>query len=298
MDEKQFQPPYYYNEEDDGISMLDILIILAERKKMILAVTLIFLLGGLASGFFFTKPEYVSSVQLMPLTASVAEKDSYNVFIAGNTVSAVASSTSTFDQVIDKFGLLKRDGKVITRVKARKELGKHVGINGNPNTGVVTIYVKDKSPELAANMANYIYTITLSKLKDMAIVASVENNTANIEQEIDKYIKNGENKAGDAKPIETIGRLAEFYTLLNQYDESKKLKYKMPVVVQLISTATVPDEKEPQGRGKITVLSAILGLFVGITLAFVCNFWQTAENDPETKEKKARLCALLGRKSA
>ena len=63
-------------------------------------------------------------------------------------------------------------------------------------------------------------------------------------------------------------------------------------------TASVPDEKEPQGRGKIAVLSAILGLFVGITLAFVCNFWQTAEDDPETKEKKARLRALLGRKSA
>ncbi|MEG1825274.1 MAG: Wzz/FepE/Etk N-terminal domain-containing protein [Cloacibacillus sp.] len=298
MDEKQFQPPYYYNEEDDGISMLDILIILAERKKMIIAVTLIFLLGGLAYGFFFTKAKYMGEVQVMPVSSAIVNKGTYNVYVSGNIISGIATSNAALDAVIDKFGLLKRDDKNVTRKQARAKLKKDVKVKYDDKTGVISITADADSPQQAADMANYVYDITEKSLKELAMVAVVDNNTALLGEELSKIKAQGGFAGLDTKTDDGMARIVELYSTLTQYDDSKQLKNKTPVVLQLIAPASVPDEKEAQGRGKIAVLSAILGLFVGITLAFVCNFWQTAEDDPETKEKKARLRALLGRKSA
>ena len=295
MDENQFQPPYF--EEDDGMSMLDILIILAEHKKLILTVTLVFLLGGLAYGFFFTKAKYIGEVQVMPVSSSIVAKGTYSVFLAGNMVSGVATSNKTLDALIDKYGLLKQNGKQISRKQCRKILEKDVSVKPDDKTGVLSITVKADSAELAAEMATYLYDITLASLKDLAVVAVVNNNNSLIEDELSRIKAEGGFKTLNSKTEEGMSRIVEIYSTLTQYDDTKQLKNRLPVVLQLISPATVPDEKEPQGRGKIAALSAILGLFIGITLAFVLNFWQTDE-DPESKEKKARLHALLCRKKA
>jgi uncharacterized protein involved in exopolysaccharide biosynthesis len=66
------------------------------------------------------------------------------------------------------------------------------------------------------------------------------------------------------------------------------------MVVQLVSPPTLPDQPLPRGRGKIAALSGILGLFVGLTFAFIKHFWVVSSSDPETEEKVRRLKELIG----
>ena len=84
--------------------------------------------------------------------------------------------------------------------------------------------------------------------------------------------------------------------MLSQYNENQRIKDKSPMVLQLVSPASTPDEKEPQGRGKIVVLATLLGFFCAVTAAFLRHFW-TAPGDPETAEKKNYLRKLLGLKT-
>ena len=64
-------------------------------------------------------------------------------------------------------------------------------------------------------------------------------------------------------------------------------------VLQLVSPASMPAGPEPQGRGKVIVLSTLLGFFCAVTAAFARHFWAAAD-DPETTEKKNYLKKLLG----
>ncbi|WP_455599363.1 Wzz/FepE/Etk N-terminal domain-containing protein [Cloacibacillus sp.] len=277
---------------DEEMSILDILIVLAEQKKLIIGTVLLFTLAGLLYAFFLTEPKYSSEVQMMPLTSSVLDNGDFAVQMPGNIVGGVILSNATLDVVIDEFGLLKtRGGGSQSRITARRELEKDIKVDIDKNS-VITLKVDASEPETAMKMAGFIYNKTVGTLEEMGITATVSNKDAYLEGAIKKKINEIEKKSSDGGSPK-ITSLLDLYTMLTQYDENRKIKDKSPMVIQLISPASLPDEKAPQGRGKIVVLSALLGLFCAVMLAFARHFWKSSDEDAATAEKKKRLRMLL-----
>ncbi|MCI5864909.1 MAG: Wzz/FepE/Etk N-terminal domain-containing protein [Cloacibacillus porcorum] len=284
---------FYPDNCDEEMSILDILIVLAEQKKLIIGTVLLFTLAGLLYAFFLTELKYSSEVQMMPLTSSVLDNGDFAVQMPGNIVGGVILSNATLDAVIDEFGLLKtKDGGSQSRITARRELEKDIKVDIDKNS-VITLKVDASEPETAMKMANFIYNKTVGTLEDMGITATVSNKDAYLEGAIKKKINEIEKKSSDGGGSPKITSLLDLYTMLTQYDENRKIKDKSPMVIQLISPASLPDEKAPQGRGKIVALSALLGLFCAVMLAFARHFWKSSDEDAATAEKKKRLRMLL-----
>ena len=296
MDEKKYEIPCY-EEDETEISLLDILLIIAEGKKVILSFFLIFLLAGLSYGILIKKPEYGSSMQLAALTQESKRVGDFNIFVSGNLISGILTSDSVLDSVIDKNNLLKKeDGTTVTRIKARKTLLDSIDSKVDDKSSIVTVTVKDKSPEKALIVAKSLYDSSLTILQEMGMTISGHKDAyiqSEIEKNIDK-IEEFKKSTGNGVVNKDIDQLLKTMSLLSLYEEGAVYRKSAPMVVQLVSPPTLPDQPLPRGRGKIAALSGILGLFVGLTFAFIKHFWQVSSSDPETEEKVKRLRELVG----
>ncbi len=284
-----------FQDEDEELSLLDILIVLAEQKKLIAAVTLIFALAGLAYALLFVKPEYKSEIQMMTVNSRITGDGELSVYLPGNMIDAVVSSNSMRNALITEFDLTKTDGGEISKEAAMRNLQKNVSVNMGKN-GLVTISVKSPSPDQSMRMADFIYKRTAEMLLAMGVTSTTETRDVFLEKTIRDKLNEIDAKDAETDPNSKISSILELYSVLSQYNENQRIKDKSPMVLQLVSPASMPDEKEPQGRGKIVVLASLLGLFCAVTAAFMRHFWN-APGDAETAEKKKYLKKLLGLKT-
>lgn len=284
-----------FQDEDEELSLLDILIVLAEQKKLIAAVTLIFALAGLAYALLFVKPEYKSEIQMMTVNSRITGDGELSVYLPGNMIDAVVSSNSMRNALITEFDLTKTDGGEISKEAAMRNLQKNVSVNMGKN-GLVTISVKSPSPDQSMRMADFIYKRTAEMLLAMGVTSTTETRDVFLEKTIRDKLNEIDAKDAETDPNSKISSILELYSVLSQYNENQRIKDKSPMVLQLVSPASMPDEKEPQSRGKIVVLASLLGLFCAVTAAFMRHFWN-APGDAETAEKKKYLRKLLGLKT-
>lgn len=284
-----------FQDEGEELSLLDILIVLAEQKKFIACVTVLFAVAGLAYAFFFTEPEYKSEVQMMTVNSRIIGDGELSVYMPGNMVDAVVSSNSMRDALIAEFDLTNAAGRTVSKEAAMRELGKNVKVDAGRN-GLITISVTSPSPERSMKMADFIYRRTDAALLAMGVTSTIETRDAFLAKTIKEKLDEISRSEASDEPNARLSSVLELYSVLSQYNENQRIKDKSPMVLQLVSPASLPDEKEPQGRGKIVVLAALLGFFCAVTAAFLRHFWQSP-GDPETAEKKNYLRKLLGFKA-
>ena len=296
MDERKYENLCYDEDDESEISLLDILLILAEGKKTILSFFLIFLLAGLIYGVFIKKPEYASSMQIAAITQESPKIGDFNIYVSGNFISGILESDSVLDSVIDKNDLItKDDGSSNTRINARKDLKKIIDTKVDDKSGIVDVTVKDRNPAKALKVAKSLYDSSLIIMQDMGMLISGQKD-AYIQSEIAKSIskiQRYKEEANNTAVNKDIDELLKTLSLFTIYEEGSVYRKSAPMVVQLISPPTLPDQPLPQGRGKIAALSGLLGLFLGLTLVFIKHFWQVSATDPETEEKVKRLKELM-----
>lgn len=296
MDERKYEIPCY-EEDETEISLLDILLIIAEGKKVILSFFLIFLIAGLGYGIFMKKPEYASSMQIAAITQNSPKTGDFNIYVSGNLISGILTSDSVLDSVIDQNGLLiNEDGTAKTRVQARKSLSDNIESKVDDKSSIVTVTVKDRFPEKALTVARSLYDSSLAILQEMGMTISGHKDAyiqSEIEKNIDK-IEEFKKSAANGVVHKDIDQLLKTMSLLSLYEEGAVYRKSAPMVVQLVSPPTLPDQPLPRGRAKISVLSAMLGLFVGLTFTFIKHFWQVSASAPETEEKVMKLKELVG----
>lgn len=296
MDEKKYEIPCY-EEDETEISLLDILLIIAEGKKIIVSCVLICLLAGLGYALFLNKPEYASTMQIAAINQYSPKAGDFNVYLNGNLIAGIIKSDAVLDSVIDQNELLKgEDGTTKTRIQARKSLSDSIKPNVDAKSGIVTVTVKEKTPEKALTVAKSLYDSSLVILQDMGVFVSNQRD-AYIQTEIEKNIekiqkfKEGANSTTSNKDIDELLKTLSLFSL---YEEGAMYRNRTPMIVQLVSPPSLPDEPMPRGRGKVVVLSTILGMFLGLTFAFISHFLRVSSSDPETAEKVKRLKELAG----
>ena len=283
-----------YEDEGDEISILDIMLIIAEGKKIILSFLFLFLLLGLSYGIFIQKPEYVSRLQIAPISQNSPKTGDFNIYADGNLISGILLSDSVLDSVIKKNSLLiKENGSLYSNAAARKMLKNSIDTKMEDKSGIITVEVKNKNPQKTLDIAKSLYEYTLDSMSEMGKTISNQKNSyilSEIEKNIEKINAYREqNSAVDTnKEIEELLRTLSLFSLYRE---------KAPLVIQLVSAPELPDQPLPRGRGKTTLLSAFLGLFLGLTFVFLRYFWRVSSNDIESKEKIKKLKALLGLKN-
>ena len=296
MDEKKCDPNYC-EENETEISLLDILLIIAEGKKIITSCILVCLIAGLGYALFLNKPEYASSMQIAAITQNSPKTGDFNIYVSGNLISGILTSDSVLDSVIDRNDLLKNDdGTAKTRAEARKSLSDSIDSKVDDRSSIVTVTVKNKTPEKALTVAKSLYDSSLVILQEMGMTISGQKDTyiqSEIEKNIDK-IEEFKKSAANGVANKDIDQLLKTMSLLSLYEEGSVYRKSAPMVVQLVSPPILPDQPLPRGRAKISVLSAMLGLFVGLALTFIKHFWQVSASAPETEEKVMKLKELVG----
>jgi uncharacterized protein involved in exopolysaccharide biosynthesis len=296
LDEKKYEIPCY-EEDETEISLLDILLIIAEGKKIIISCVLVCLLAGLGYALFLNKPEYASTMQIAAINQYSPKAGDFNVYLNGNLIAGIIKSDAVLDSVIDQNKLLKgEDGSTASRISVRKELADAIDPEIDAKSGIVRVSVKDQSPEKALNIAKSLYDSSLVILQDMGVFVSNQRD-AYIQSEIEKNIEKIQKfkeETSSTTSNKDIDQLLKTMSLLSLYEEGAVYRKSAPMVVQLVSPPTLPDQPLPRGRGKIAALSGILGLFVGLTFAFIKHFWVVSSSDPETEEKVRRLKELIG----
>lgn len=95
-------------------------------------------------------------------------------------------------------------------------------------------------------------------------------------------------KLRDVKYYETI-----FEILARQYELAKLDEAKEGALIQVVDPAIVPDYKSFPKRGLITVIAAIIGLFIGVFVAFTQEGMERLRRDPEQSERLAILRKAL-----
>ncbi len=87
-------------------------------------------------------------------------------------------------------------------------------------------------------------------------------------------------KLRDVKYNETV-----FEILARQFELAKLDEAKEGALIQVIDPAIVPDYKSSPKRGLITIGAAVLGMLIGILVAFFREGMERLQQDPEQKER-------------
>ena len=159
--------PKFPSEQPTEFRMLELLIVLAKRKRFILKSLAVGVLAGVAVALVMTKryeattrilpPQQSQSIatamlsQLGPL-AALAGKDVGGLHTTSDLYVALLKSRTIADELIKKFSLMQVYGKG-TLVDTRKQLEERTEIQAGKE-GVISIAVRDRVPERAADLAN------------------------------------------------------------------------------------------------------------------------------------------------
>ena len=153
-------------EVDDEISFLDLAIVLAKHRKLILGLP--FLVAVISAGYSLTLPNiYTASTKVLPpqqsqstASAMLAQLGGVAGLLGGAARSsndlyiAMLRSRTVADNLIQRFGLMKRYEIDIKHVSDMYDGLTAVTKIASGKDGIITIEVDDKDPKFAADLAN------------------------------------------------------------------------------------------------------------------------------------------------
>ncbi|MGO1057744.1 YveK family protein [Planococcus sp. FY231025] len=149
-------------------SLAEILAILKKYAGVIITLTILAVVISALASYYFVNPIYQASTQILvnqnqPGTIQVNNYDNETDLRLINTYSVIIKSPVILDQVIEQLGLR-------TTIA---ELNEKITVNTAEESQVVSITVRDVSPENAVNVANFIAEIFQEEIKEIMNVDNV-----------------------------------------------------------------------------------------------------------------------------
>ena len=292
MEELKGQQPAAGRKTDDEIyevSLLDLLVILAKQKRFIIKVTAWFVAVAAIYAILAT-PMYKSTLQIMPPSSSSGSGAAAMLAASGmgdllgiggslsttsDTVVGITKSIAVLDKVIDKNGLMTRlpegwrPAAVIARTmaavlpfdnsmlreKVREKLNDVIQSESDKKSGIITVSVKDASPDMAVRLAQSIFDETQFMMQKVAITPAgqqrifVESqlkeaykNLSEAEQKLVKYqAKTGIIETGEG----TKSPLADGLATLQAQMVAKEVQLR---AAQRFGTSSNPEVKRLQAE--------------------------------------------------
>lgn len=144
----------------EEITFAEILQILFKGKKLISIVTAIFFIGSLLIAFFVLEPVYESQTMLMisPITnTKVKENDNNFIDLVSSLSQYPLMTIDTYREQVKAPVILQYLRKELDMEDIPlSNIANKIKVNAIDKTNLITISVKDKDPEIAAEIANLI----------------------------------------------------------------------------------------------------------------------------------------------
>ncbi|MCD7954091.1 MAG: Wzz/FepE/Etk N-terminal domain-containing protein [Synergistaceae bacterium] len=184
------------------LSLLDLLVILVQQRWLIIKITAAFVIIAVIYALTAT-PIYRSTMQIISPNSGAKSGAAAMLAATGmgdmlggqlttqsDTVVGVIKSPLVLDRVIDKNSLLTREsenfsiGRLIgalfskggskpkMRTMVRRSLSESVQAISDKKSGIITLSVKDTSPDMAVKLVKSIFAETLCVMQDVAISPS------------------------------------------------------------------------------------------------------------------------------
>lgn len=289
------------NLDEDEISLLDLLLVISENIKLLVIGPI--LAGLIALGYAFTiTPTFTAKTTMLPpssgtggTTAAILDQLGPLAGAAGlggggasTAIMAYLESDALRDKVIAKFDL-KKYYEAELQAQVRGALKGATKITSDKKSNLIVIEVSDKSPKLAADIANF-YVDAVREIMGTVAVQNARTQRELLERQIEEALK---------KPYQSpIIRDAVIQGLIRQaemarLDESRR---EGPLLTQ-VDVAQPPELKSGPKKVQIAVITSLATGFLLLLFVFVRQAFKNAGQDPESSSKLSRIRGALGFKS-
>jgi uncharacterized protein involved in exopolysaccharide biosynthesis len=270
--------------EDDTVTLADYFGVISRNRRMIFWICVITMVTTaivslLLPKMFSATASVVPPVDFLQREAALAGglgsvksdilRKAMDVSSIADMYVGILRSRSIADAIIERFNLGEvykvKDSNSVVRQILKKRTAIQV-----TDEGIVTITVEDRSPRLAAELAN-AYVEELDRQNKRLFVGQaaskkifLENRIKEIEQELSR-IDNLLSR--DAKIKEML-----FELLTREYEIAKIEEAKSMPTIQVLDKAVVPEKRSRPKRRQIVMLAGATGLFAAIIAAFVRDY--------------------------
>ena len=285
--------------DEDEISIIDLLTVLGENKKKLFfvpffcacvaaVISLIITPAYTAKAVFVnsSKPSNNASSQLLDslgggLGASVAGALGPN---AGDTLAALLQSNAVKDQLIEQY-TLQDYFKTKNLEESRLSLKGRVTVTADKKTSLITVEVKDKDPQFAANLAN-AHLEALRKLQKRLSKEEAQQRRDYFEQQIEVISQ---------KPFrDPLIQAALMNSLIRQYETARMDESRESLVIQAVDPAITPVKRTSPKRALMVLITGFASLFVMILWVFIRNAFNNASKNPEEASRFEQMRLAWG----
>jgi uncharacterized protein involved in exopolysaccharide biosynthesis len=277
-------------EEADEISIIDLLTVLGENKWKLFLIPAISACVAAIISFVLT-PTYTAKAVYVNSSKSssgsqIAEQLGGTIGGAvalgtnsGDALVGLLNSNAVRDQLIEKFDL-QNYYKKKNLEETRKFFFEVVKISSDRKSSLLTIEVKDKDPEFAANLSN-AHLGALRKLQKRLSKEEAQQRRDYFEQQIEVISQ---------KPFrDPFTQTALMNSLIRQYETARMDESKESLVIQVVDAAIPPIQRSSPKRALIVLATGAVTFFLTMLWIFIRNAMRNAASKPVEATRMAQL---------
>lgn len=282
--------------QEEEIDLREYINVLLKRKGIIILIFLIAVITAALVSYFALSSVYQSSVVFSialvdnrPPTSFVAQIENNVPVINIHESLEIINSNLVLDEVIKRMGLNISSGQLRTRIE----------VENMKNTNFVKVTVEANSPEESKYLAENIVRVFIeeNQSKYTEKIEIIEKRIKILEKEIAEFegkiqeIENAKKKIVTSKELSEAERYFQTSLLLNLSASERNLYnnsiYQINTLQERLSNcqdfkiidyAQLPDAPIKPNKKLNILIAGVLGLFVGIFVAFFLEFWQKGKS--------------------
>ena len=282
--------------QEEEIDLREYINVLMKRKGIIILIFLIAVITAALVSYFALSPVYQSSVvfsiALMdnrPLSTIIAQVENNVPVIKINEALEVITSNLILDEVIKRSNLNIFSDQLRTRIE----------VENLKDTNFIKVSVETESAEKAKELAENIVEVFIEKNRNKYTdkIKLIEGRIKILEQGITEFeksireIENAMKKISASEGLSEAERYFQTSLLLNSSSNERNLYndliYQINTLQErlnncqdfgIISYAQLPTAPIGPNKKLNILIAGVLGLFVGIFVAFFLEFWQKGKS--------------------
>jgi len=273
--------------QEEEIDLREYINVLLKRKGIIILIFLIAVITAAIASYFMLPPPPPPTYQ-STIVLSVAKTDNQAIINLTESLEIIKSSL-LLDEVINRMGLEITSEQLTLQIEVKILTG----------TNFIKISVVDDSPEKAITIVENITEVFVSQnqRKYQENTKLVEDRLKNIEEQIVELGKNIQEIEKNKKIITSSEKLTEeekqfqislllsslatqrmLYNGLSNLANSLIVNLRNYEDFKIISCSQLPITPIKPNKKLNILIAGVLGLFVGIFVAFFLEFWQKGKS--------------------
>lgn len=257
MERKQTEPV------DDSISLLDLIIVPLKRKRTVLSITLAFVVVTAVVSLMMPeiymartrilRPQQEGSAVVSKLlsqfgSAAATAAGLFGLNSPNALYIALLTSRPVMEAVVERFDLMERYGADSVQA-ASYQLSSNVKVRSSSWSGIITISVYDRDPELAADIANALVEELKNLTKKFAITEAAQRRVffgERLEETREALIK-AEKEMADFKAKTGVLKLdAQAKAVISAISSMRAKIAEKEVQLKVMKTYSAPDNPDLQ----------------------------------------------------